>query len=134
MRGRPTAMSTKFDLLARELEQQIPAALQRIAREDSVRAARQRQPLGRSLADFAGTYSEPSYGDVTFTLRDGRLEYRWGAMYGPAEIFDGPRNQLRIEIAGSGNVVSFSFGGAGPAQSIQLQGVTFSRRRTSSPA
>ncbi len=125
--GRADARQIAEQRLA-ELEQQIAAAPQRIATEDSVRAARQRRPLGRPLADFAGTYSEPSYGDLTFTPREGRLEYRWGAVFGPVEVFDAARNQLRIEIAGSGNVVSFAFSDGGPAQSIQLQGVTFSRR------
>jgi hypothetical protein len=124
--GRPEARQRAEQRLA-ELRTQLALAPQRIAAEDSVRASRQRQPLGRPLANFAGAYAEPSYGTVTFTLRDGRLEYRWGALYGPAEIFDAAKQQLRIEIAGSGTVVTFTFAGAGPAQSIGLQGVTFTR-------
>jgi hypothetical protein len=34
---------------------------------------------------------------------------------------------MRIEIVGSGNVVSFTFPQTGPASSISLQGVTFAR-------
>jgi CubicO group peptidase (beta-lactamase class C family) len=109
------------------LRTQLTAALQRVATEDSVRAARQRQPLGRPLQDFAGTYAETSFGRVVFTVRDGRLEYRWGALYGPAEIYDAAKQQLRIEIAGSGNVVTFTFADGGPAQSLEVQGVTFTR-------
>jgi hypothetical protein len=48
-------------------------------------------------------------------------------LYGPAEIFDAARGQLRIEITGSGNVVTFAFVGGGPARSLALQGVTFLR-------
>jgi hypothetical protein len=60
-------------------------------------------------------------------MNNGRLDYRWGALYGPVEIYDAAKSQLRIEIAGSGNVVSFSFGGPGPARSLELIGVTFTR-------
>ena len=110
------------------LRTQLAAGLGRIAAEDSVRATRQRQPLGRPLADFAGTYFEESYGMVVFSVRDGRLEYRWGALYGPAEIYDAANAQLRIEIAGSGNVVTFRFDGSGPASSLTVQGTTFMRQ------
>ncbi|MGH7710616.1 MAG: serine hydrolase domain-containing protein, partial [Gemmatimonadaceae bacterium] len=80
--GRPDARQRAEQRLA-ELRTQLASAPQRIAAEDSVRAARQRQPLGRPLADFAGTYAEPSYGRIVFSDREGRLEYRWGALYGP---------------------------------------------------
>ena len=81
---------------------------------------------GRS-PDFAGAYEEPSFGRVTFTVQDGRLEYRWGALYGPAEIYDAAKGQLRIEIAGAETVVTFAFAGPGPARSLEVQGVTFPR-------
>lgn len=102
-----------------------------LATQDSVRAARQRQPLGggRSLADFAGDYEEPSFGRITFTVTAGGLAYRWGALSGPAEIFDASKAQMRIEIAGSGNVVTFAFAADGPAESLTWQGVTFRRSR-----
>ncbi|MGH7693626.1 MAG: serine hydrolase domain-containing protein, partial [Gemmatimonadaceae bacterium] len=124
--GRPNARERAEQRLA-ELRAQLAQGLRRIAAEDSVRAARQRQPLGRPLADFAGSYAEPSFGTVSFSLKDGRLEYRWGALYGPVEIFDAAKGQLRIEIAGSGNVVTFTFPGSGAAKSIELQGTTFTR-------
>ncbi|HEV8264483.1 MAG TPA: serine hydrolase [Gemmatimonadales bacterium] len=112
-----------------ELRRQFAGGRANVARQDSVRAERQRQPLGRPLEDFAGDYEEPSYGRITFTVTGGRLAYRWGAVFGPAEIFDASKAQMRIEIAGSGNVVTFTFAGDGPAQSLVLQGVTFSRSR-----
>jgi CubicO group peptidase (beta-lactamase class C family) len=112
-----------------ELRGRLAEARRGAAARDSARAARQRQPLGRPLSDFAGTYAEPSYGAVVFTVRGGRLEYRWGALYGPAEVYDAAKGQLRIETAGSGEVVTFAFAGGGPARSIELQGVTFARTR-----
>lgn len=124
--GRPDAYK-RADERMTELRRRFSDSQKGVATQDSTRAARQRVPLSRPLADFAGTYAEPSYGKITFTIQDGRLAYRWGALYGPAEIYDATKGQLRIEIAGSGSVVTFSFAGAGPARSLELQGVTFAR-------
>jgi hypothetical protein len=126
--GRPEAHKRADDRMT-ELRRQFAGAQKNVATQDSTRAARQRVPLGRPLTDFAGVYAEPSYGRVTFTVNDGRLGFRWGALYGPAEIYDATKGQMRIEIAGSGNVATFSFAAAGAAQSVELQGVTFSRTR-----
>jgi CubicO group peptidase (beta-lactamase class C family) len=105
--------------------------LSRVARaraiQDSVRAARQTQPLHHPLAGFAGVYEAPGYGRIAFTEHDGKLDYRWGALYGPVEVYDASKDQLRIEIVGSGNVVSFIFPENGPASSLSLQGVKFTR-------
>lgn len=76
---------------------------------------------------FRGTYEEPSYGKITLTIHDGRLAYRWGALYGPAEIYDAAKGQLRIEIAGSSTFMTFAFADNCPARSLDLQGVTFPR-------
>jgi len=124
--GRPDARSRAAERLS-TLRARLDSARRAAAITDSTRAQRQRQSLRRPLSDFVGRFSEPSYGEVTFTLRDGRLEYGWGVLRGPVEIFDASRDQLRIEIAGSGNTVAFSFAGQGPARSIELQGVTFNR-------
>lgn len=126
--GRPEAQQRAEQRIA-ELRTRLAASLQNVATQDSVRAARQLQPLGRPIADFAGTYTEPSFGSITFTVQDGRLAYRWGAVYGPVEIFDAAKTQMRIEIAGGGNVATFTFGGDGPAKSVAVQGVTFERAR-----
>jgi CubicO group peptidase (beta-lactamase class C family) len=124
--GRPDANKRADDRMT-ELRKRFADSRKNIATQDSVRAARQLVPLGRPLGDFAGVYTEPSYGRITFTVNDGRLAYRWGALYGPAEIYDATKGQMRIEIAGSGEVVTFNFADAGPARSLELQGVTFSR-------
>ena len=109
------------------LRRQLASFRNNAIRGDSARAARQLQKLTHPLEQFAGSYENPSFGRVVFTLRDGRLHYRWGDLYGPAEIYDASADQLRIEIVGSGNVVSFTFPASGPAASISLQGVQFNR-------
>lgn len=110
-----------------ELRKRFADSRRNITTQDSIRAARQLQPLGRPLLDFVGVYEEPSFGKITFTIDNGRLAYRWGALYGPVEIYDAAKSQLRIELAGSGNVVTFMFAGDGPARSLELQGATFRR-------
>jgi CubicO group peptidase (beta-lactamase class C family) len=124
--GRPDARE-RAEARMTELRKRFADSRKNIATQDSIRAARQLQPLGRPLADFAGTYEEASLGKITFTMNDGRLEYRWGAVNGFAEIYDAAKGQLRVEIAGSGNVVTFAFAGVGPARSLELQGATFRR-------
>lgn len=125
--GRPDAAARSEARMA-ELRARLATLRRNAAVSDSTRAARQRQPLGRPLADFTGAFSEPSYGTITFTATGGRLAYRWGAVYGPAEIYDASKAQLRIEVAGSGDVVTLGFDGAGPARTVTVQGVTFTRR------
>jgi CubicO group peptidase (beta-lactamase class C family) len=124
--GRPDARSTVEERL-RELKGRLETGKRSVASTDSTRAERQRKPLGRPLSDFTGRFAEPAYGELTFTLRDNRLEYSWGVLDGPVEIFDASRLQMRIEVAGTGTPVTFTFSGSGPAQSIQVQGVTFAR-------
>ena len=126
--GRPDAHARAAARMA-ELRRQWDDAKRRVASQDSVRAARQRQPLDRPLTDFAGVYEEPSFGRISVTAAADGLTYRWGALYGPVEIFDAPKHQLRFEIAGSGNVATFTFPGQGPARSLEWQGVTFTRSR-----
>jgi CubicO group peptidase (beta-lactamase class C family) len=126
--GRPDARE-RAETRMTELRKRFADSRKGIAAQDSVRAARQLQPLARPLADFAGAYEEPSLGKITFTVDSGRLSYRWGALYGPAEIYDGAKAQLRIELVGSGNVATFAFPGGGRAESVELQGSTFRRIR-----
>src|SRR5687768_12428898 len=68
-----------------ELRKRFADSRNNVATQDSIRAARQLQPLGRPLTDFVGVYEEPSLGKITFTVDNGRIQYRWGAVYGTAE-------------------------------------------------
>ena len=110
-----------------ELITALPGGLRNIAVSDSTRAARQR-PLERPLGDFVGSYFNEAYGTVSFAEKDGALAFHWGALWGPVEVFDAARNVLRVELAGSGNTVTFRFDGPGSSKSIELQGVTFVRK------
>jgi len=105
----------------------LPEGRARQSASDSVRRSRQR-PLRRPMADFAGSYANEAFGTLVFVEKGGALAYRWGVLEGPVEVFDAEADQLRIEIAGSGNVVTFRFDGPGAAKSIDLNRATFVRQ------
>jgi CubicO group peptidase (beta-lactamase class C family) len=123
--GRPDARS-RAEIRLGELRTRVANSRKNVVTQDSIRAARQREPLGRALAAFAGVYEEPAFGRLVITHNNGRLAYRWGALYGPVEIYDASKSQFRIETAGSGNVMTFA-PAAGPVRSVEVQGVTFTR-------
>jgi hypothetical protein len=64
---------------------------------------------------------------VEITADGGRLAYRWGALYGPAEVYDAAKAEWRVETAGSGEVMGFAFAGRGPARALTVDGTTFTR-------
>jgi len=127
--GRPDVLERARERVA-QLQDRLASARRSVATSDSVRAERQRQPLGRPLTDFTGTFHDDNYGAVVFRLENGRLQYRWGALYGPAETHDASRGQLRVEVAGSGTVVSFDLPARGPATAITINGIRFGRADT----
>jgi CubicO group peptidase (beta-lactamase class C family) len=124
--GRPEALQRAAGRLD-TLRMQRAGGMTGVARQDSIRASRQLQQLRHPLLDFAGTYEAEGYGRVVFSVLNGRLQYRWGDLYGPVEIYDASKGQMRIEIVGSGTVVPFTFPDKGPATAIELQGKKFTR-------
>lgn len=110
----------------REIRDRQQASVRNIGTQDSIRAQRQRHPARRPLRDFVGAYTDPAFGTIEFSMNDGTLQFRWGALYGPVEFFDAEKHQMRLEIAGSGAVATFTFGDAA-ATSVALQGATLRR-------
>ena len=124
--GKPRAREVMEERL-KQLTAQIASGLRSIAASDSARAARQ-GPLPRPLSDYAGAYFNAAYGTVTFTERNSALAFRWGALHSSVEVFDAAKDQLRVELVGSGTPVQFTFDGAGPAKAVEVQGITFTRK------
>jgi CubicO group peptidase (beta-lactamase class C family) len=124
--GKPNAREVAESRL-QTLVMQRTQMLRQTAAGDSVRASRQR-PLGRPLTDLAGTYVNEALGTITFEVRGATLHYKWGALYGPAEVYDAANLVMRIELSGSGTTVPFKFAGSGPATSVEVQGESFVRR------
>jgi hypothetical protein len=68
-----------------------------------------------------------AYGTITLAQVNGALRFHWGVLEGPVEVFDAERDQLRIEVAGSGTVLTVKFEGAGKATAVEMPGVRFGR-------
>jgi CubicO group peptidase (beta-lactamase class C family) len=108
------------------LRRQWQVVLPRLATQDSVRASRQR-PTAHPAATFAGQYTSALLGTLAISSGERGLHFRWGVLDGELEVFDAPTDRLRMEIAGSGRVISFQFDGAERVTSLELDGVTFTR-------
>jgi hypothetical protein len=129
--GKPGARAVAQERM-QALVNRIGALMQQTAANDSARTASQR-PMDRPLSDFAGTYRSEPMGTIRFELKGDHLEYRWGAVYGPADILDVAKYILRIEVAGAAQTVQFQFSGPGPAVAIQTGGRRFERAATTPP-
>jgi CubicO group peptidase (beta-lactamase class C family) len=124
--GRPDARERAAGRMG-ELETRLAALRRGAGTRDSARAARAARAPTRPPADFAGTYAAPGFGRVVVTADGGALAYRWGVLSGPADPLDDPPGALRIEVAGSGEVVRFDLPPQGAARALTLQGVAFTR-------
>jgi len=100
---------------------------ERIAADDAKREAR-KKPLPQPLENYTGTFEHPGYGTITWTVRDGRLWYEFGAYSGPADIFDADKNQFRVEFGGSGTVATFILDARGHARELEFAEAKFVRR------
>jgi hypothetical protein len=98
-----------------------------LAATEATRAARQK-PLPHPLATYTGTFDHPGYGPMTWSVRDGRLWYAFGAFSGPVEIYDTEKNQFRADYAGGGSVATFVIDADGRASEVVFDEVRFVRR------
>jgi CubicO group peptidase (beta-lactamase class C family) len=85
----------------------------------SRRARPQVTPLPREA--YVGTYDSPVLGRMIWTLADDRLRVRMGVARSDAEVFNGDAHQMRVELTGSGTVVSFDV----PAGATRPTGLRF---------
>ena len=101
------------------------------SRRDRIRADRERraarsQELPHPLEAYTGIYESPGLGKMAWTIHDGRLHARIGLAQSVVEVFNGEKNQLRVELTGSGMVVSFDFPeGADRAAALTVAGERF---------
>jgi hypothetical protein len=60
------------------------------------------------LAAYVGHYENDLYGTLDVTLIDGRVHVRNGVLNTVAEVYDGAKHALRVElIPGTGGVIVF---------------------------
>lgn len=98
-----------------------------MAAEKARRAARPQQ-LAHPLRAYAGTFQNDALGCMQWRLEGGVLQAQIGDAQSTAEVFDGSKDQLRVELTGSGEVVSFNFEGKRP-RSLKYAGQEFRRSR-----
>ena len=107
-------------------EAEARRAREGIAADRARRAARS-QVLPHPLEAYAGVYTNPSFGTIELRIVDGRLHAIAGAAQSAVEVFDASRNQLRVELSGSGSVVTVEMEN-GRAARITIGGNVFARR------
>ncbi len=101
---------------------------QELAANQAERAARL-QELPHPLAAYAGTYESPEMGRMEWGVAGDRLRVTIGRLASEAEVYDGVKNQLRVELTGGGDVAEFTFAGE-RATAVTLMGWEQTFRRT----
>lgn len=120
-------LTVDYDRQLEALKARVPEWEKRETAQLAERAARL-APLGHPLEAFAGRYENPEFGTMTWRAVAGGLEVRMGVAASRAEVYDAAKDQLRVELFGSGSVASFEFpAGGGPAAAVTLNGQRFER-------
>lgn len=103
-------------------------ALRRATAEHLAERRGRLAPLPRPLDHYAGTYESPTLGRIRLRVVAGGLELRAGVARSRVEVFDAANDQLRVEIGGSGVVVTYDFPAeGGPARALRIPGAEFTR-------
>ncbi|HET7903921.1 MAG TPA: serine hydrolase, partial [Candidatus Eisenbacteria bacterium] len=95
--------------------------------EDAKRRAARPQTTAHPLDAYAGEYEHPDFGRMRWTLKGARLHAELGALESEVEVFDGAKDQFRVELTGTGQVVTFEFEG-GRAKALVYDEARFERR------
>ncbi len=75
---------------------------------DRARRAQRPQTTALPLQAYVGRYESGTFGSLVVDIRDGRVHVRNGVLESVAEVYDGARNMLRVELdPGTGSVVEF---------------------------
>jgi CubicO group peptidase (beta-lactamase class C family) len=98
----------------------------KLQKERERRAARP-QETAHPLSAYAGDYAHPFYGRMSWVLEGGRLRVQMGALASDAEVFDGTKNQFRVELTGTGEVVAFECEGE-RATAVRYSDLRFERQ------
>lgn len=95
--------------------------------EDAKRRAARPQATAHPLEAYAGEYEHPDFGRMRWRKEGARLHASLGALESDAEVFDGAKDQFRVELTGGGEVISFEFDG-GRAKALLYDEARFERR------
>lgn len=98
------------------------------AKQADTREARQKEKLPHPLKAYAGIYENPELGTLAWTLHGKQLKVSIGEAHSDAGIYSAKKNQFRVELTGSGEVITFQFpSGDGTAASLKYNGYVFKR-------
>ena len=98
-------------------------------RTDRARRAARPQTMPLPFATYAGRYENPLMGTLVLTLnQEGKLEANAGVAWSAVEVYDGTKHQLRVELFGSGSVLTMNVEGDSVV-SATLNGQTFRKGR-----
>ncbi|MBL0940269.1 MAG: serine hydrolase [Gemmatimonadaceae bacterium] len=120
--GNSPASADSLTALRVQIERQRGA----IKADRERRAARpQTLPLPRTA--YTGTFTNAAMGTLVLSLNaDGSLEARMGSAWSAVEVYDATKNQLRVELFGSGGVMTMNVDGD-RVVSVNFEGFTFTR-------
>lgn len=123
--GRPTRDWNTYYLALDK--KQDDAAQARRAERDAKRRPEARP--SHDLADYAGTYTSPSYGTATVTLENGALSLRWNQLILPLshyhyDVFNAVSEEDFVD-----EQVEFATAADGEVKRLMLYGETFTRVR-----
>jgi CubicO group peptidase (beta-lactamase class C family) len=120
------AALTQYQTQMNEIPDRVAQDRKAIA-EDRARRASRPQTTALPLSGYAGQYVSESYGTIDVFLRDGRIHARNGVLESVAEVFDGQKNALRVELnPGTGGVLEFVAAGA-KVTAVTYMGARFDR-------
>jgi CubicO group peptidase (beta-lactamase class C family) len=81
-------------------------------RTDRARRAARPQTMPLAIAAYAGRYENPLLGSLVLELNpEGKLEASAGTAWSAVEVYDGAKHQLRVELFGSGSVLTMEVEG-----------------------
>lgn len=99
---------------------------ERIVAERTRRAGRQKA-LPYPLETYTGVYENPQAGRMEWKMQNGKLAVSMGPLWSEAEVYDAPKNELRVELTpGRGVVIGFEFAD-GKAVGLTYNGLKFKR-------
>ena len=78
---------------------------------DRARRAARPQDTAHPLAAYEGTYRNAAWGCMSWRVERDTLRAQIGVAVSAAEVYDGAKDQFRVELAGGGQVVTFRFQG-----------------------
>jgi CubicO group peptidase (beta-lactamase class C family) len=103
-------LNEKYQIHLQQIGEREKLVRKKIAEDIAKRAARSHE-LPHPFTAYTGTYKNYELGEMEWQIVNGNLEVKMGLLQSPAEVYNGEKNQFRVEFAGRGEVVKFSVEG-----------------------